>query len=219
MDQVERLAQEVLRRLRAAEAATAAGVGAADRGIPVVVSARHVHLSRGVADRLFGEGHDLRKLRDLGQPGEYACQESVTLIGPSTRAIEGVRILGPLRQYTQAEISRTDGVRLGIDPPVRTSGDLAGAAPITMVGPRGTVALREGAIRATRHIHMTEGDARAHGVRDGQRVRVRFSGPKALVFEDVLVRVAGSAALELHLDTDDANAADVRLPMTVDILR
>lgn len=188
-------------------------------GIPVTVSARHVHVARGVLDALFGERHELTKVRDLGQPGEFACEECVTIVGASTRAIEGVRLLGPIRSYTQAEISRTDGVRLGIDPPVRKSGDVAGSPPITIVGPRGTVVLREGAIRATRHIHMTERDAEAHGVRDGDLVRVRFPGPRALTFENVLIRVAKTAALELHLDTDDANAADARPPMSVDILR
>ena len=214
MDDVERIAEEVLRRLRGPEPQ-----GAPHGAIPVSVSARHVHVTRESLGRLFGEEHRLTKLRDLMQPGEFACEECVTLVGPSMRAIEGVRILGPVRAYTQAEISRTDGIRLGIDPPVRKSGDVAGSPPITLVGPRGTLALREGGIRATRHIHMTERDAEVHAVRDGDLVRVRFPGPKALVFENVLVRVAKAAALELHLDTDDANAADVRLPMTVDILR
>jgi propanediol utilization protein len=214
LDDVERIALEVLRRLRGAERAPGA-----PGAIPVTVSARHVHLTRAAAEKLFGAGRALTRTRDLGQPGEFACAESVTLVGPSMRPIEGVRILGPLREYTQAEISRTDGVRLGLDPPVRRSGEVAGSPPITVVGPAGTLALREGAIRAARHIHMTPRDAAAHGVRDGDLVRVRFAGPRALVFENVMVRVSESAALELHLDTDDANAADVRLPMTVDILR
>jgi propanediol utilization protein len=214
LEDVERIALEVLRRLRGAET----GPGAPG-GIPVTVSARHVHLTRAAVDRLFGPGRQLSKLRDLRQPGEFACAESVTLVGPSMRPIEGVRILGPVREYAQAEISRTDAVRLGLDPPVRRSGDLAGSPPITIVGPAGALALREGAIRAVRHIHMTPRDAEVHGARDGDLVRVRFSGPRALVFENVMVRVSNRAALELHLDTDDANAADVRLPMTVDILR
>jgi putative phosphotransacetylase len=216
LDDVERIAQEVLRRLRGD---AAVGRGGPTPAIPVTVSARHVHVTRGVLDTLFGERHELTKLRDLGQPGEFACVECVTIVGASMRAIESVRLLGPVRSYTQVEISRTDGVRLGIDPPARKSGDVAGSAPITVAGPRGTVVLREGAIRATRHIHMTGRDAEVHGVRDGDLVRVRFPGPKALTFENVLIRVAKAAALELHLDTDDANAADVRLPMSVDIVR
>jgi putative phosphotransacetylase len=215
VDEVERLAREVLRRLRGQEGATAPG----GLAIPVAVSGRHAHVSTGVLDRLYGEGSRLTKLRDLGQPGEFAAEQTVTLVGRSLRAIEGVRVLGPVRGYTQVELSRTDAIRLGLDPPTRRSGDLAGSEPITLVGPAGTVALKEGAIRATRHIHMTERDAANHRVTDGDLVRIRFPGERAVVLENVLVRVAKNAALELHLDTDDANAADVRGPVTVEILR
>lgn len=215
MDEVERLTREVVRRLRGEEPA-GAPLGL---GIPVTVSARHVHVSRSVVDRLFGESFELTKLRDLGQPGEFASEQTVTLVGRSMRSIEGARVLGPVRGYTQAELSRTDAFRLGLDLPTRRSGDLAGSEPITIVGPAGTVALREGAIRATRHVHMTERDAEVHRVKDGDLVRIRFPGPRALVLENVLIRVAKSAALELHLDVDDANAAEVRAPMTVEILR
>ncbi|MEA3409399.1 MAG: PduL/EutD family phosphate acyltransferase, partial [Candidatus Eisenbacteria bacterium] len=137
----------------------------------------------------------------------------------SLRALEHVRVLGPVRTYTQVELSGTDAVRLGINPPVRPSGELVGSESVTLVGPCGSVHLKEGAIMATRHLHMTERDAREHGVTDGDRVRIRFPGERALVLENVLVRVGKSAALELHLDTDDANAAGLRLPMTVKILR
>jgi propanediol utilization protein len=215
LDEVERLAREVLRRLGGEARAEAPG----GLGVPVSVSGRHVHVSRGVLDRLYGEGARLTKLRDLGQPGEFASAEQVTLVGRSLRAIEGVRLLGPVRPYTQVELSRTDGIRLGLDLPTRRSGELAGSEPITIVGPAGSVALREGAVRATRHIHMTERDAAERGVADGDLVSVRFPGERALVFENVLIRVAKTAALELHLDTDDANAADVRVPTMVEILR
>ncbi len=214
MDDVERITREVLRRLRG----DAVGAARPTSGIPVTISARHVHLARSVLDRLYGEGYELSKLRDLGQPGQFAAVETVTVVGRSMRALERVRILGPVRPYTQVELARTDAIRLGIDPPVRKSGDLAGSEPITLVGPAGSVELKEGAIRATRHIHMTERDARAYGVRDGDMVRVRFPGVRAIVLENVLIRVGDNAALELHLDTDDANAADVRPPMTVEIL-
>jgi len=215
VDEVERLAREVVRRLRD-EGPAGEPPG---RGIPVTVSARHVHTSRSVLDALFGEVFELKKLRDLGQPGEFASEQTVTLVGRSMRSIEGVRVLGPVRGYTQVELSRTDAFRLGLDLPTRRSGDLAGSEPITIVGPAGTVVLREGAIRATRHIHMTERDAEVQRVKDGDLVRVRFAGPRALVLENVLIRVDRNAALELHLDTDDANAAEVRAPMTVEILR
>lgn len=215
MDEVERLTREVLRRLGSDVEPRARG----RLGIPVSVSGRHAHVSRSVLDRLYGEGFRLTKLRDLGQPGEFASEQVVTIVGRSMRAIEGVRLLGPVRGYTQVELSRTDAVRLGLDPPTRRSGDLGGSEPITLVGPAGTAGLREGAIRATRHIHMTERDAAEQRVADGDLVRVRFPGPRGLVFENVLIRVAKNAALELHLDTDDANAAEIRAPMTVEILR
>lgn len=213
MDEVDRIAQEVMRRLRGEKPERRAS------GIPVTVSARHVHISRGVLDRLYGEGFQLARLRDLGQPGEFASKQTVTILGRSMRSIEGVRILGPPRSYTQVELSRTDAVRLGLDPPVRRSGDLAGSEPMTLVGPSGTVALKEGAIRAARHIHMTERDAEVHRVADGDLVRVRFSGDLALVLENVLIRVGKQAALELHVDTDHGNAAGVGPSTVVEILR
>ncbi len=240
MDDVERLASEVIRRLRGNETGTResgegetasrrpggdetgtreSSAGGTAPGIPVAVSGRHMHVARGVLDRLFGEGFQLTKLRDLGQPGEFASEQTVTVVGRSLRALECVRVLGPVRPYTQVELSGTDAVRLGIDPPVRPSGDLIGSESVTVVGPCGSVHLKASAIVATRHLHMTDRDAREHGVADGDRVRIRFTGDRALVLENVLVRVGKSAALELHLDTDDANAAGVRLPMAVKILR
>ncbi len=250
MDDVERLASEVIRRLKGNETGTresgggetGAGEprnvalsgaatsrqepagqesrdGGTPSGIPVAVSGRHIHVARGVLDRLFGEGFQLTKLRDLGQPGEFASEQTVTVVGRSTKALECVRVLGPVRSYTQIELSGTDAVRLGIDPPVRPSGDLIGSESVTVAGPCGSVYLKASAIMATRHLHMTERDAREHGVADGDRVRIRFTGDRALVFENVLVRVGKNSALELHLDTDDANAAGLRLPMAVKILR
>ncbi|MCD4690126.1 phosphate propanoyltransferase [bacterium] len=216
------MAEEVLRRLqREAEALQRAREPLGEPGvsIPVAVSARHAHVSRTVLEKLYGEGYTLTKYRDLGQPGQFAAEETVTLVGRSLRAIEGVRILGPVRTYTQVELSRADAVRLGIDPPIRCSGDLAGSAPVTLVGPHGAVSLKEGSIRATRHLHMTPRDAEQHRVAHGELVRVRFSCPAALVLENVLVNVSPDAALELHLDTDNAGAADVRGPMMVSILR
>jgi putative phosphotransacetylase len=239
MDDVERLASEVLRRLKGNElrsgesgaggpqAGQPRGGGSESRdergggtssGIPVTVSGRHMHISRGVLDRLFGEGFQLTRLRDLGQPGEFASEQTVTVVGRSMKALERVRVLGPVRTYTQIELSGTDAVRLGIEPPVRKSGDLVGSEGFTVIGPSGSMQLKEGAIMSTRHVHMTERDAREYGVADGDLVRIRFPGDRALVLEKVLIRVGKSAALELHLDTDDANAAGVRLPMTVKIL-
>lgn len=219
MDDIDKLASEVVRRLSGASPAASPAESTAPGDIPVAVSVRHVHISRGVLDRLFGEGFQLTKLRDLGQPGEFASEQTLTVVGRSGRAIEGVRIVGPVRNYTQFELSGTDARLLGLDPPVRRSGDLVGSEPLTLVGPRGSVELKEGAILATRHLHMTERDAELQRVRDGERVRIRFAGDRALVLENVLVRVGRNAALELHIDTDEANAAGVRLPVTVRIHR
>ena len=175
--------------------------------IPVSVSGRHIHMTREVLETLFGKGHELKVYRQLSQPAEFASTDRVTVVGPSGRAIEGVRVLGPVRKYTQVELSRSDGLRLGINLPVIRSGQVAGTPGITVVGPAGTAVLSQGAICATRHVHMTEKDARNFGLRDGQTVRARFTGERGLTLENVLIRVNDRFALDFHLDTDDANAA------------
>lgn len=177
--------------------------------VPVGVSGRHLHLTMEVLESLFGRGYELSKLRELSQIGEFAAEETVILIGPSRRALEGVRILGPPRSYTQIELARSDGLRLGLDLPVRKTGDLTGTPGLTIVGPKGTVVLKQGAIRATRHIHMSPADASRYGVADGQVVRARTAGVTALTFENVLIRVRDTFVLDFHLDTDDANAAGI----------
>ncbi len=187
------------------------------RLVPIAVSARHVHLTREVLDALYGKDYQLTRHRELSQPGEFAAAECLTLLGGRMRSIEGVRILGPLREYTQVELARTDGVSLGLDLPVRDSGDLSGSSPIVLVGPAGAVSLREGAIRPARHLHASQEEASALGLRDGERVSVRIPGRKAVLFENVLVRVDPSYRLEMHLDTDDANAADVCCDMLAEI--
>ena len=177
--------------------------------IPIAVSARHIHLTREALDALYGEGHELTPYKDLSQPGQYASEEKLTVIGPRNR-IEGVRILGPLRSACQVEVSRTDEFYLGVDAPVRHSGKVKGSAPITLEGPKGTFHLDEGLICAWRHIHMTPPDAEAYGVKDGEYVEVAIKGgPRDLIFGDVLVRVKDSYALEMHIDTDEANAAEL----------
>lgn len=179
------------------------------RPIPVAISARHVHLDAATFARLFGEGATPTKNRDISQPGQYACEERVNLIGPRNR-IDGVRLLGPLRSASQVEISRTDEFFLGVDAPIRDSGKTAGSAPITLEGPKGTVHLEEGLICAKRHIHMSPDDAKAYGVADGDELEVAISGgPRSLVFGDVLVRVSPKYKLEMHIDTDEANAAEL----------
>ncbi|HHY32274.1 MAG TPA: phosphate propanoyltransferase [Firmicutes bacterium] len=180
--------------------------------VPVGVSNRHVHLCAQDFETLFGAESaksGLSKLRDLSQPGQYVAKEMVALVGPKG-SIPSVRVLGPLRSRTQVEISRTDGYILGISPPVRDSGDLDGSAPITLVGPAGAVNLKEGAIIATRHIHMRPQEASSWGLRDGDHVEVEVAGTRGLVFRGVLVRVREDFRLEMHVDTDEANAALLR---------
>ncbi|GAW92596.1 phosphate propanoyltransferase [Calderihabitans maritimus] len=185
--------------------------------IPVGVSNRHVHLSQQDLEMLFGHGHRLKARRELGQPGEFAAEEVVTLVGPRG-VIEGVRIVGPLRDKTQVEISMTDAYRLGLRPPVRKSGDLEGTPGIAVVGPKGVVALGEGVILAARHIHMHTREAEKLGLKNDDRVRVRVAGERAQIMENVIIRVSDKYRLEMHVDTDEANAALLTNGDTVTIL-
>jgi putative phosphotransacetylase len=203
---IGRLTDEVARRVTARM--TGYDLGARII-VPVGVSARHMHLTREVLEGLFGKGHQLHPLRPLSQMGEFAADEIVTLVGPSGRALEKVRMLGPLRSFTQIELARSDGLRLGLDLPVRKTGDLRGAPGVTLVGPRGTVVLAEGVIRATRHVHMSLDDARRFGLADGQVVRARIDGDRAVTFDNVIIRAAERFVLDFHIDTDDANASGV----------
>ena len=180
-----------------------------DGNVPVGVSNRHIHLTREHVEILFGKGYQLTKIKDLSQPGQYACKEQLTIIGPSMRSIEGVRVLGPERKRSQVEISRTDSFVLKVKPPVRESGDLDGSAPITIVGPKGIVTLDEGCIIANRHIHMSEEEGKAFGVTDGEYCDVELYGERRSLFYDVQIRVHKDFRLEMHIDTDDANAAGV----------
>ena len=180
-----------------------------DEGIPIGVSNRHIHLTQADVETLFGEGYELTKIKDLKQPGQYACRETLTIVGPSMRPIEGVRVLGPVRRASQVEISRTDSFQLKVKPPVRESGDIGGSAGITIIGPRGIVTLPEGCIIANRHIHMGLADAAQYGVVDGDYVTVDATGEKRTRWYDVQVRVSPDFVLEMHVDTDDANAAGI----------
>ena len=179
------------------------------RSIPVAVSARHMHITRDTLDLLFGKGHELTPDRPLSQPGQYASVERVKLIGPRN-SIDRVRILGPIRSKNQIEISRTDEFSLGVDAPVRASGDVANSPGIIVEGPAGRVELKEGVICAWRHIHMTPDDARHFGVKDRDVVEVAVTGTgRDLIFGDVLVRVSPKYKLEMHIDTDEGNAAEL----------
>ncbi len=183
--------------------------------IPVGVSNRHIHLSADDVQTLFGKGYELTPFKDLSQPGQYACKELLTIVGPSLRPIEKVRVLGPVRGASQVEISRTDSYVLKVKPPVRESGDIAGSAPITIIGPKGVLTLKEGCIIANRHIHMSVEDGARFGVSDGDYVTVDVNGERRTTFYDVQVRVSDKFRLEMHVDTDDANAAGIGNGATV----
>ncbi len=197
----------------AREAADLLGIqhGSATRAerIPVAVSARHAHLNVATIEKLFGPGYQLRKRLDLSQTGQYAAEETVALIGPRGR-IDKVRLMGPPRGANQIEISRSDEFVLGVDAPVRISGNVADTPGITLEGPAGRVTIPNGLICAKRHIHMSPDDARRYGVADGDAADVRIdSDGRDLTFSDVIVRVSPDYTLEMHLDTDEANAAGI----------
>lgn len=177
--------------------------------VPIAVSARHAHLSQRTLAKLFGEGYELRVHRWLEQSGQYSAEETVSLIGPRGR-LDHVRVMGPPRDADQIEVSRSDEFVLGIDAPLRLSGDLERTPGVTIQGPAGTVVVTNGVITAQRHIHMNPDDARRFGVAHGETVSVRVdSNGRDLMFGDVVVRVHPSFHLQLHLDTDEANAAGV----------
>ena len=198
--EVERVVREVLES-RLSEETSAPGV------VPLNISARHMHIRQEDLETLFGSGAQLTKLRDLRQPGEFASEQTVAVVGPNRRMFERVRILGPTRSHTQVELSYTDGIYLDMDLPHRLSGDIAGSAPLVLVGPEGVLRLSEGAIRAMRHIHINTKTAADWGLQDGDRVDVRTGGPMSVTFNDVLIRASDQAKLEMHIDTDEGNAA------------
>lgn len=185
--------------------------------IPVAISNRHVHLTKEDSNILFGADHSFKIMKQLSQPGQFACEEQVTLVGPKG-VIENVRILGPARTHTQVELSVSDGFKLGIKAPIRDSGDLANSAGVTLVGPLGSVTLHEGAIVAARHIHMHTLDAARFGVKDKDRVSVKVPGPRGLIFNEMLVRVSDKYQLEMHIDIDEANAASLKNQDYVEII-
>ncbi|MCX7918140.1 MAG: phosphate propanoyltransferase [bacterium] len=186
--------------------------------IPIGVSVRHIHISREHLDILYGSGYTLTKRNELSQPGQFAAKEVVTLVGPKLRALPEVRILGPERDQTQVELARTDAIPLGIDPPVAESVKVKGGAAVTIIGPKGSVHINA-VIRSIRHIHMHPDDAKRFGVKDRDVVRVRIPGETGVVFDNVLIRVSPNFRLELHLDTDDANAAGVHCNSVAEIIK
>ena len=185
--------------------------------VPIGVSARHIHLTQEHVEVLFGKDYQLTKKKEL-MGGQFASNETVTIVGIKLRAIENVRVLGPVRKQTQVEISATDAIKLGVKAPIRESGNVAGSAPIAVVGPKGALYLKEGCIIAMRHIHMSPRDAMAAGVHDGDIVSVKADNERGTIFNHVKIRVDDSFTLEMHIDTDEANAAKIATGDTVRII-
>ena len=210
---IQNVVSQVVRKLVAGEVENLRAEGARQAApndrVPVNASNRHVHLSREHADILFGPGFSFRKMKDLSQPGQFACDECVLVAGPKG-ALEKVRILGPVRGKTQIEILASDQFTLGVTAPVRQSGDLAGSAAATIVGPLGSVRIEEGVIIAQRHIHLDPASAEAMGLKDKEKVSVAVEGPRPVLFRDVLVRVHAEYARDMHIDLDEANACLIK---------
>lgn len=186
--------------------------------IPVGISNRHIHLSEKDLEALFGKGYQLEKLKDLSQPGQYACKEVVTICGPKG-AIEKVRILGPVRSKTQVEVLTGDCIKLGAATHVRLSGDLNGTPSLTLVGPKGSVQIEEGLVVAQRHIHMTPEDAKNLGVHDGEVVSIKFDNLRGGIYSNVAVRANDASKLECHLDIEEANAMGITSKSKITIVK
>ena len=216
-EQLERIVRQAVRE-RIASAGRAAQAPTYRPNLVVNVSARHVHLRPEHLAELFGPEAELTVYRWLYQPGEFAAEQTVTVIGPRRRMIENVRVLGPVREYTQLEVSATDAIALGIDAPVRRSGDIEGTPGCVVIGPAGVVDLPCGVIRAERHVHMAPADAAYYGFEDGQYVRLRVESTCTTTFERVLCRVDEKFLLEVHLDTDEGNACDLPNAVAAELL-
>lgn len=185
--------------------------------VPVGVSARHIHLTQEHIEILFGQGYQLTEFKPLSQPGQFAANEQVAVIGPKGQ-FDKVRILGPARPASQLEISRTDSFALGVKAPVRESGNIEGTPGIKVKGPAGEIDLEQGVIVAARHIHFHTSDAEKWGIKDKQLLKVRLSGERGLVLENVIARVSDNFALDMHIDTDEANAAGAKTGDTAEII-
>lgn len=209
-DAIERIVRQIV--LERAQAAS-------EPKLVVSISARHLHLTDADVETLFGAGHKLTPMKDLYQDGFYAAEETVMVVGPKRRMLPSVRVLGPTRPHSQVELAFTDGISLGIDLPVRPSGKIAGTPGCVLVGPKGVVELKEGVIRAERHVHMNLDHARHYGVKNGDRMSLLIESSCSVVLRDLLVRADETSKLEVHLDTDEGNAADLDHAWKVELLR
>jgi putative phosphotransacetylase len=219
---VERIVREIVLRSSGLPSAVAASGNAGRDGEPTLVvsiSARHCHLTDEHVEKLFGPGRTLTPQKNLYQDGFYAAEETVMLVGPKRKMLPTVRVLGPTRKASQVELAFTDGISLGIDLPVRASGKIAGTPGCVLVGPAGAIELAEGVIRAERHVHMNFADAAHFGVKDGDRMSLVIRGSCGTVFRDLLVRADATSKLEVHIDTDEGNAADLDHAESVELVR
>ena len=215
---VERIVRQIVTRTSGESPPTSPANGS-DRGLVVSISARHCHLTDEHVETLFGRGATLTPMKDLYQDGFYASEETVMLVGPRKRMLPNVRVLGPTRPASQIELAFTDAISLGIDAPVRLSGDVAGTPGCVLVGPKGVVELDEGVIRAARHVHMSPDDAAFYGVSKGDKMRLRIQSPGCtIVMEDLIVRPDQGIKLEVHLDTDEGNACNLDAATKIELL-
>src|SRR6266566_3004932 len=227
--EVERLVRDVLTQklngrvtpppARERHAAQPSAPGGPPHPLVVNVSARHMHVTPEHLEVLFGPGAKLTKLKDLYQQGEFASEQLVTLVGPRQRIIPNVRILGPARDYSQIELSYTDGIYLGIDLPMRISGNHENTPGCTVLGPKGAVQLSKGVIRAERHVHMSTADMEYYGVKDADYMKLRIAGPCGVTFQRVKVRYHPKVVLEVHIDTDEGNACDLETATFMELMR
>ncbi|HEY1602570.1 MAG TPA: phosphate propanoyltransferase [Pirellulales bacterium] len=220
--QIDRASIErIVREIVLAQSATpplASGTSTLPK-LVVSISARHVHLTDEHVEILFGPGRTLTPQKPLYQDGFYAAEETVMVVGPRRRMLPSVRVLGPTRPASQVELAFTDGISLGVDLPVRASGKIAGTPGCVLVGPNGVVELKEGVIRAERHVHMNNEHAALYGVKNGDRMRLRIESTCTTVFEDLLVRADATSKLEVHIDTDEGNAVDLDHATKVELLK
>ena len=227
--EVEQLVREVLRdKLRRGgtpppsverHAVAPQRAGGPPNPLVVNVSARHMHVTPEDLAVLFGPGAKLTKLKDLYQQGEFASEQTVTLVGPRQRIIPNVRILGPERKFSQIELSYTDGIYLGLDLPLRVSGDIENTAGLTVLGPKGALNLSQGVIRAARHVHMSTADMDYYGVKDGDPLKLKITGPCGVTFDNLRVRYHPKVVLEVHIDTDEGNACDLDSATNMELIK